>query len=108
MSRAATITLDSGSGEQLLYVGEYFSGIGTNHMGTNLGPRVSIYNLKGELLSRVGKEPYGEQQGRFYSPHGIAVDSKGDIYVAEVSYSDYGSNMNPPRELRSMQKLVRV
>ncbi|MEE2885197.1 MAG: peptidyl-alpha-hydroxyglycine alpha-amidating lyase family protein [Chloroflexota bacterium] len=108
MSRAATITLDSGSGEQLLYVGEYFSGIGTNHMGTNLGPRVSIYNLKGELLSRVGKEPYGEQQGRFYSPHGIAVDSKGDIYVAEVSYSDYGKNMNPPRELRSMQKLVRV
>ena len=29
----------------------------------------------------------------FYSPHGIAVDSKGNIYVAEVSWSDYGSQM---------------
>ena len=47
-------------------------------------------------------------RGRFYSPHGIAVDSQGDLYVAEVSWTDYGRHMDPPRELRSMQKLVRV
>jgi streptogramin lyase len=108
MSRSACITLNSVTGEQLIYVGEYFSGIGSNDTGTDLGPRVSVLNLKGEILARVGRESYGEQKGRFFSPHGIAVDSKGDIYVAEVSYSDYGSKMNPPRELRSMQKLVKM
>jgi hypothetical protein len=36
------------------------------------------------------------------------VDSKGDIYVAEVSWTDYGRHMDPPRELRSTQKVVRV
>ena len=108
MSRAAIMCLDSASGSELMYVGEYFAGIGSNDMGTDLGPRVGIYDLKGDVVARVGRESYGEQGGRFFSPHGIAVDSKGDIYVAEVSWSDYGSKMEPPRELRSMQKLIRV
>tara|TARA_Y100000588_G_C14209544_1_gene906112 strand:+ start:813 stop:1847 length:1035 start_codon:yes stop_codon:yes gene_type:complete len=108
LSRAAITTIDSGTGEELMYVGEYFAGIGSNDMGTDLGPRVSILNLKGEVIARLGRQSYGEQSGRFFSPHGIAVDSKGDIYVAEVSWSDYGSRMDPPRELRSMQKLVKV
>ena len=38
--------------------------------------------------------------------HGIAVDSRGDIYVAEVSWTDCGQFMDPAREPRSMQKLV--
>ena len=108
LSRAAAVCIDNGSGEELMYIGEYFAGIGSNNMGTDLGPRVTIMNLKGETLARVGRESYGDQKGRFYTPHGIAVDSKGDIYVAEVSWSDYGSHMNPPRELRSMQKLVKL
>ena len=65
-------------------------------------------NTNGTVLARVGRESYGDQVGRFYSPHGIALDSKGDIYVAEVSWSDYGRHMTPPRELRSMQKLVKT
>ena len=108
LSRAATICIDHRSDEDLVYIGEYYCGIATNSIGTDLGPRVSIMNTKGEVVARVGRESYGDQTGRFYSPHGIAVDSHGDIYVAEVSWSDYGSRMDPPRELRSMQKLVRV
>ena len=108
LSRAATICIDDRSGEELFYVGEYFAGIRTNDTGTDLGPRVTILNKQGRILARVGRESYGDQAGRFYSPHGIAVDSHGDIYVAEVSWSDYGSKIDPPRELRSMQKLVRT
>ena len=108
LSRAATICIDDSSGEELFYVGEYFAGIRTNDTGTDLGPRVTILNKQGRILARVGRESYGDQAGRFYSPHGIAVDSRGDIYVAEVSWSDYGSKIDPPRELRSMQKLVRT
>ena len=108
MSRAAAVYIDKRGESDIVYVGEYFAGIASNVIGTDLGPRVSIYQTDGTLLVRVGRETYGDEPGRFYSPHGIAVDSKGDIYVAEVSYSDYGSKMEPPRELRSMQKLVKT
>lgn len=108
MSRAAAVYIDKRGESDIVYVGEYFAGIGSNAIGTDLGPRVSIYQTDGTLLARVGRESYGDESGRFYSPHGIAVDSKGDVYVAEVAYSDYGMHMDPPRELRSMQKLVKT
>lgn len=108
LSRTACVYIDTRGEEQLVYVGEYFCGIGTNSMGMRLGPRVTILDTGGRVLARLGEHSYGEEPGRFYSPHGIAVDSRGDIYVAEVSWSDYGSLMDPPRELRSMQKLVKV
>ena len=106
LSRAACLAIVD-NGQRLVYVGEYHCGIGSNWMGTGLGPRVSILNAEGEVLARVGDQTYGDEPGRFYSPHGIAFDSRGDIYVAEVSWSDYGRRMDPPKELRSMQKLVR-
>ena len=108
MSRAAAVYIDKRGESDIVYVGEYFAGIASNAIGTDLGPRVSIYQTDGTLLARVGRESYGDESGRFYSPHGIAVDSKGDVYVAEVAYSDYGMHMDPPRELRSMQKLVKT
>ena len=108
LSRAAAIYIDSRGEREAVYIGEYFCGIRTNDMGTDLGPRVTIMDTRGNLLGRAGHDSYGEEPGRFYSPHGIAVDSRGDIYVAEVSWSDYGRKMDPPRELRSMQKLVKV
>ncbi len=108
LSRAACIYVDKRGKEDIFYVGEYFSGIASNDTGTDLGPRISIFNKSGKLLSRLGKESYGPSVGRFYSPHGICVDSGGNIYVAEVSYSDYGQFLNPKRELRSMQKLVKT
>ena len=76
LSRAAAICIDDRSGEELIYIGEYFCGIGTNDIGTDLGPRVTVMNTKGKVLARVGRESYGDQSGRFYSPHGIAIDSR--------------------------------
>jgi outer membrane protein assembly factor BamB len=108
MSKAAAVYIDKRGERDIVYVGEYFAGIGSNALGTDLGPRVSIYETDGTLLTRVGRESYGDEPGRFYSPHGIAVDSRGDIYVADVAYSEYGRLMDPPHELRSMQKLVKL
>ena len=73
-----------------------------------LGHRVSIYDLKGNLVSRFGKAEEGEGPGQFIAPHGIAVDSKGDIYVSEVSYTIRGMHLTPPREMRSLSKYVLV
>jgi DNA-binding beta-propeller fold protein YncE len=46
-------------------------------------PKVSIRNLKGEILSMwEGRESEGK--GVLEVPHDICVDSKGDIYIGEV------------------------
>jgi len=69
---------------------------------------VSIYDLQGTMVCRFGADEEGEGAGQFIAPHGIAVDSHGDIYVAEVSYTIRGRHMKPPRELRSISKYRRV
>lgn len=48
-----------------------------------LGARVSIVDLKGNILVRWGGERTHEP-GLFWGPHGIWADSRGDVYVAEV------------------------
>ena len=105
LSRAATVCVDH---QGLVYVGEYYAGIGSNVLGTDLGPRVTIFDTQGNVQAKLGRKSYGDQPGRFYAPHGISVDSRGDIYVAEVSWAEYGMHMDPPKVLRSLQKLVKV
>ena len=68
LSRAAAICIDDRSGEELIYIGEYFCGIATNDIGTDLGPRVTVMNTRGKVLARVGRESYGDQSGRFLFP----------------------------------------
>ncbi|NKB58711.1 MAG: hypothetical protein GKS00_20470 [Alphaproteobacteria bacterium] len=43
------------------------------------------------------------------APHGLAVDSHGDIYVGEVSFTNM-RNMGdePPAGMQTLRKLVRV
>lgn len=74
----------------------------------NLGHRVSIFNLEGKLIRRVGASLPGEHPDQFLWPHSVAVDSHGDIYVAEVSYVEVGRNEDPPREMVSLRKWKRV
>jgi hypothetical protein len=105
MARPCGLYLDQKTG--LAYIGELGAAIGANAEGRKLGPRVSIYNTQGQLQARLGDEGEGETPGRFIAPHGICIDSRGDIYVGEVSWTHTGSRLNPPRELRSLQKLVR-
>jgi hypothetical protein len=90
------------------YVGEIGGGLGVNVDMPNIGPRVSIYSAKGAMLARLGQRPAGLEPGQFISPHGLAVDSRGDIYVGEVSYTNWGRRGPIPPGLRSLQKLVKV
>ncbi len=69
---------------------------------------MSVRSTNGELLARLGDPGEGEEPGRFVAPHGIAVDSRGDIYVGEVSFTIRGRHMDPPGELRSLKKLRKV
>ncbi len=86
-----------------IYVGE-LNGMGGVDDAPGLGHRVSIFDLKGNLVSQFGDKNEGEGPGQFIAPHGIAVDSEGSIYVAEVSYTIRGQHMSPAKELRSLSK----
>jgi DNA-binding beta-propeller fold protein YncE len=91
-----------------LYVGELPSALAVNAEVPNIGARVSVLSKKGELRGRVGGRFAGERPGEFVAPHGCAVDSRGDLYVAEVSWTARGSTETPPREIRSLQKFARI
>lgn len=90
-----------------MYIGE-LNGMAGLEGALGLGHRVSILSPEGELLARIGHPEEGEEPGKFIAPHGIAVDSHGDIYVGEVSYTISGSKLEPPRELKSLKKLRRT
>ena len=72
----------------------------------NIGARVSVLTLKGDLLARVGGKFWGEGPGEFIAPHGVVMDSHGDFYVAEVAFTAEGRHETPPREIRSLQKFA--
>ena len=73
----------------LLYVAELwwrkgqrsprFGEIATDRYG-----RVSVLSTDGAVVARFGGSAPGTPGG-FTAPHGIAVDSRGDVYVAEVT-----------------------
>lgn len=50
--------------------------------------RVTLLSPEGKVLDRWGgSSEHRHAPGNFIAPHGIAVDSHGDVYVAEVPYS---------------------
>jgi DNA-binding beta-propeller fold protein YncE len=96
----------------ICYVGEIGPYYEFNRGAPNLGPRLSILSSQGRLLARITTTPAaGQGPGQFLSPHGIAVDSRGDVYIGEVSYTAW-PNLFPgkpvPERLRSLQKLEKV
>jgi DNA-binding beta-propeller fold protein YncE len=93
--------------EGYFYVGELDTIDGLEDL-PGVGHRVSIYDQRGKLVGRFGHPQAGEGPGQFIAPHGVAVDSHGDLYVGEVSYTRLGRRLNPPREVRSFQKFARV
>ncbi len=65
-------------------------------VGSNLPGRVSILDAKGGVLARLGDQgPFDPQwgaadpcrAGNFCAPHGLAIDSDGDLYIAEVAWT---------------------
>ncbi len=93
---------------ELAYIGQLPTHLAVNADYPNIGACVTVHDLTGRRLSRLGDVVPGEEPGQFTSPHGLAVDSRGDIYVGEVSWSAYGKNLDPPRTARCFRKLIRV
>ena len=90
------------------YVGQLPTHLDVNVDYPNIGACISIHDLSGQRLAKLGDVRAGEEPGQFVAPHGLAVDSKGDLYVGEVSWSAYGRRLDPPRTARCMRKLVKA
>ena len=95
------------SDDQHVFVGDLGAGMNVNRHMPNIGPWISVYNRSGERLARFG-DGFGEEPGQFIAPHDISMDSRGDLYVGEVSWTNL-KNLGEIRDgVRSLQKLVKV
>jgi hypothetical protein len=69
--------------------------------------RVSIFDIEGNVLLRWGGAD-GTQPGNFVAPHGIWVDDRGDIYVAEVTDTVGVRPGLVPPGTHTIQKFARI
>jgi hypothetical protein len=67
--------------------------------------RLSVFDKSGKLLSRLGT-PEATAPGSFAAPHGLAVDSKHDVYVSEVTWTFAVSRDRAPADCHTFQKLT--
>ena len=65
--------------------------------------RVTVYDPDGKVLTRWGT-PDACAPGSFAAPHGIAVDTRGDIYVSEVTWTFAVSRGLVPAGCHTFQK----
>jgi DNA-binding beta-propeller fold protein YncE len=72
------------------------------------GGRVSIFDRRGQLKARWGGGQNPAAPGDFFAPHGICVDSRGDVYVAEVVMSAGGRDGLVSPDCHSLQKFSRA
>lgn len=74
---------------------------------TELCQRVSILSIDGKVLTRFGNQG-GKDMNKalFLAPHTVAIDSRGDVYVGEVSWSWTKRTLD--RGARVVQKFART
>ena len=84
----------------LLYVAELGAPAYMHGAIPDMGCCVTVATLAGTVVGRLGDRYPGTEEGRFLSPHGIAVAPDGVLYVAEVNamYLEVLGRPVPPRE----------
>ena len=93
------------------YIGELGAVQPVSRNVPNLGPRVTIVDNTGKRISRLGGLGPGLGPTEFLAPHGLAVDSHGDLYVGEVSWTNWPQTFRDkprPDKLRSLHKFRKV
>ncbi len=110
VARPCQVFLDRQAG--WIYVAELgfragrWPGTGSAKAGES-GGRVSIFDRYGVLHARWGGGENPCAAGDFFAPHGIWVDSRGDIYVAEVALAAGGCTGLVPASCHTPQNALR-
>jgi len=71
---------------------------------SELSNRVGIFTMDGKLLAYWGNTGITKEEALFLSPHAIAVDSHGSIYVGSVTMTTMKIDRGP----RTIQKFARM
>lgn len=112
LNRPCGLCMQETKKESRFYIGELGPGQEfSNRSWPNLGPRVSVMDREGKLLARFGDFGGPSATSRFIAPHGMAVDSKGSIYVGELSRGineRNGRPVDPGKDLVCLQKFTRL
>lgn len=90
-----------------IYVGEMLQ-IAEMQWAPDLGHHLNVFSHAGKRLARLGDPDLGDAPTQFIAPHGFGVDSHGNLYVGEVSYTVYGQRLDPKRTFKSFRRLTRV
>jgi DNA-binding beta-propeller fold protein YncE/glucose/arabinose dehydrogenase len=56
---------------------------GNVYLADTANQRITIYSSNGTFLTEFGR--YGDEDGSFNSPEGVAVDQEGNVYVADTA-----------------------
>jgi DNA-binding beta-propeller fold protein YncE len=96
--------------DEKVYVAElgFRAGVwpGTSFPAGATGGRLSIFDVKGNLLARWGGGESPCAAGDFFAPHDVCVDSRGAVYVGEVVWSGGANKGLVPAGCHSLQKFV--
>ena len=95
----------------LVYVSELWWRVGQSsfvhgEIKWDLPGRVSIFDLQGNVITRWGGADR-EAPGYFVAPHTICIDSRGDMYVGEVTWTFGVSRGGVREDAHTFQKFAR-
>ena len=72
----------------------------------NMPPaRITVRDLNGRTLAEIGEDK-PMTTGVWFTPHGIAVDSQGNLYVGEVTLTH--THGLAPKDWSVLRKYVRL
>jgi DNA-binding beta-propeller fold protein YncE len=109
VARPSQVVIDD-SGNVLVAELGFRAGLwpGTSPPGPDVtGGRVSVFDRDGALLARWGGGTNPCAPGDFFAPHDLWLDSRGDLYVAEVTWSAGGNRGLVASDCHTIQKFVR-
>jgi sugar lactone lactonase YvrE len=102
--RPCSVSLDAAGNAYVAELGAKAGGKSYVHgmRAVDVPPRVSVFDPTGKLVARFGER--GAEPGNFIGPHGIAVDSRGNVFVAEVCWTLAGQFGHVPPDCHQIQK----